>query len=182
MVLCRCNAPLVSNCFKFLKRGIKATIQGRDIGAKLSNLVKKLCGKDTDLTEISVVSFVRRLDDWGYKEQAKEQAKRNPDESKLIALQDQVSCLHCFTEGQSTAADLVRKIEAIFTDDHNAPGIRLSSIHKAKGLEAQTVYFIRIDEAPCPHPMARTPQAREQEINILYVGITRAISKLVWVS
>jgi len=183
MILCRCNAPLVSNCFQFLKRGIKATIQGRDIGAKLSNLVKKLCGgAGTDLTMISVANFIRKLDDWGYKEQAKEQAKCNPDEAKLIALQDQVSCLYCFTEGQSTANDLVKKIETIFTDDHNVPGIRLSSIHKAKGLEAQTVFFIRTDEAPCPHPMARTSQAREQEMNILYVGITRAISKLVWVS
>ena len=35
MIICRCNAPLISQCFKFLKEGRKATIMGRDIGCLL---------------------------------------------------------------------------------------------------------------------------------------------------
>jgi superfamily I DNA/RNA helicase len=58
----------------------------------------------------------------------------------------------------------------------------LSSIHKAKGLEARRVFFIRTEKAPCPHPMAKTAWAREQEQNLCYVAITRAIEELVYVS
>jgi len=38
------------------------------------------------------------------------------------------------------------------------------------------------EAAPLPHPMARTPQAKAQEMNLLYVAITRAIEELVYVS
>ena len=37
-------------------------------------------------------------------------------------------------------------------------------------------------EAPMPHPMAKTQWEKEQEMNILYVAITRAREELIWVS
>lgn len=174
MCLCRVNAPLVSQCFRFLKAGRKANIQGRDIGQGLIKPLKKL--KATD-----VVDLVAKLDDWHAKERRKEEAKRNPNEAKLIALQDKLDCLLCFTEGQETVEAVVKKIESVFTDDKTSPGIKLSSIHKAKGLEAKRVFFLMPKEGPCPHPMAKTAWAKEQEQNLLYVGITRAIEDLVYV-
>ena len=41
LVLCRTNAPLVRPCFALIRRGIKATIRGRDIGKGLVNLIEK---------------------------------------------------------------------------------------------------------------------------------------------
>jgi len=91
------------------------------------------------------------------------------------------SCLQAFCERAITAADVVAAIERIFTDDKNGKGIMLSSIHKAKGLEARRVFVIRTKDAPMPHPMAKTEWARKQEYNLLYVAITRAIEELIWV-
>lgn len=174
-VLCRVNAPLVSQCFKFLKQGRKANIQGRDIG---QGLVRTIRG----LKAGTVEQLVGKVSDWLEAETRKEQAKRFPNENKLIALQDRADCILVFTEGAATVDEVVARVERIFTDDRQASGIRLSSIHKAKGLEARRVYLLRPKGAGCPHPMAKTEWQRGQEMNLLYVAVTRAIEELVYVS
>ena len=174
MILCRVNAPLVSQCFKFLKAGRKAQIQGRDVGQGLINLIKKLKAEDLcDLEE--------KLSDWHHAEAQKELAKRSPNEDRLIALQDKMDCLQCFMEDANTVEEVTNKIEAVFTDDRDNPGIKLSSAHKAKGLEAERVFLLMPEGAKVPHPMAKTKWAVEQESNILYVMITRARKELVYV-
>lgn len=175
MLLCRVNAPLVSQCFRFLKAGRKATIQGRDVGQGLISTIKKLKAD-------SVPDLASKLSDWLHAETMKETAKRNPNENKLIALQDRVDCLYCFMENQQTVEDVIAKIESVFTDNKDSPGIRLSSIHKAKGLEARRVFFLMPEGAGCPHSMARTKWAIEQEWNLRYVAVTRAIEELIYVS
>jgi len=184
MVLCRCNAPLVSECFKFIRQGRKANIQGRDIGAGLVKTVKKILGvkDDGSLECYSAVQLIMGVDTWLHEESKRENAKRNPDESKLIALQDRHDCLMAFTDGQQTAAQVVAKIEAMFTDDKSSQGIKLSSIHRAKGLESKRVFILVPKEAPLPHPMAKTAWQRAEESHLAYVGITRAIEELIWVS
>ncbi len=179
MILCRVNAPLVSECFKFLKMGRKANIRGRDVGQGLVATVKKITKGELGLP---VADLWRLLGDWLDNEEQKEQAKRNPSDARLIALHDRHDCIACFTEDQSTAGGVIQRIEAIFTDNKHGEGVMLSSIHKAKGLEAKRVFLLQPEGATIPHPMAKTPQQREQESNLLYVAITRAIEELVYVS
>jgi DNA helicase II / ATP-dependent DNA helicase PcrA len=174
-VLCRVNAPLVSQAFKFIKRGVKANIQGRDIGKGLISLVKRLKAQ-------SVQELIRKLDDWREKEVKKEQAKRFPSDNRIIAIQDKVDCLGVFCENEDTVDGVLRRINGIFTADKNSPGIRLSSIHKAKGMESRRVFFLRPKGAECPHPAARQQWEIEGESNLVYVAVTRAIETLVMVS
>ena len=172
MILCRVNAPLVSECFKFLRMGRKATIQGRDIGQGLASTVNKL--KATSIQDLIV-----KLEAWEEEQVKKENSRKNPSETRIQAIADRVDCLKCFTEECSTVEDLLKKIEMIFSDEQGE-GIKLSSIHKAKGLESSRVFLLRTKDAPIPHPMARTAWAQEQETNLLYVAITRAIDELVY--
>jgi len=185
MVLCRVNAPLVSECFKFLRQGKKATIRGRDIGKGLIQTVQKLGKSGSSWSEadkyLSITDFVERLSLWNSEETDKENAKKNPSEQRLMALSDKYETLICFTEEASTVGDLIAKIEAIFSDK-NTTGIQFSSIHKAKGLEANRVFILMPKDAQIPHPMAKTPWAIDQEWNLLYVAETRAIQELVYVS
>lgn len=174
MIVCRCNAPLISQCFKFLKAGRKATIQGRDVGTGLISTINKL--KAVDVPEL-----LFKLSDWLHSEQQKENAKRNPSESRLIMLQDRYDCLVCFTDNSKTVDEVKAKIESVFTDDRNGKGILLSSGHKSKGLERKRVFILQLKGASCPHPMAKTPMAKEQESNLLYVMITRTIEELTYV-
>lgn len=174
MVICRVNAPLVSQCFQFLRMGRKANILGRDIGQGLITTVKKQRAH-------SVPELLGSLDNWLHLETEKEQAKRNPSESRLIALQDRYDCLVCFTEGANTVEEVIGKIETIFTDEHNGIGVRFASIHKSKGLEARAVFLLEPKGATVPHPMAKGKWQIKQEWNLRYVAQTRAIEELIYV-
>lgn len=170
-----CNAPLVSEAFKFIRAGRKAQIAGRDIGQGLVSTVNKF------KTE-SVVDLVAKLSDWLHNEVAKENAKRNPSEGRIINLQDRHDCILAFTEGCTLTLEVLTKIEKVFTDDRSGQGIRLSSIHKSKGLEAERVFLLEPKGATVPHPMAKAEWQRGQEMNLRYVAITRSIEELVFVS
>ena len=60
-------------------------------------------------------------------------------------------------------------------------GVVFSSIHRAKGLEADRVFLLQPKGAEIPHPMAKTAWQKAQERNLLYVAITRAKNELVYV-
>ena len=174
MVLCRVNAPLVSECFRFLKKGQKATIQGRDIGKGLINTIKSR-------KAVSIDDLVSRLHNWYIFAQQKENSLPNPSEARLIALKDRYNCLGYFIEDAITVKEVTAKIETIFTNEKQGGGIKLSSIHKAKGMESRRVYLLLPKEAQIPHPMATSKWQREQEYNLKYVAITRAIEEFIYV-
>ena len=114
-------------------------------------------------------------------EVTKEQRRKFPNEGRIMNLQDRHTCIIYFTENQETLDGVISSIEKLFSDDETN-GIKLSSIHKAKGLEANRVFLLQPEGASIPHPMAKTSWQREQEFNLLYVAITRAIDELVYVS
>lgn len=172
MILCRANAPLVNQCFCFLKRGQRAFVQGRKIGESLLVLMEKL--EPTSLADLIV-----KVTDWQMAEVAKEMAQRNPSENKVQALNDRAECLLAFAKGASTLSDIQSKINSVFSDATNGPGIKLSSIHKSKGLEARRVFYIQGFGRPME--MIKTEWERQQERNLAYVAITRAIEELYYV-
>lgn len=182
MILCRVNAPLVSQCFRFIKEGRKAVIRGRDVGQGLISTVTKLMKSYKGEADKGCEELVARLSGWLADETAKENKKRFPNENKTIDLQDRYDCLICFTEGNKRVEEVIKRIESIFTDDSNTGAILLSSIHKAKGLEAHRVFLLEPKGASVPHPMAKSDWQVEQEWNLRYVAITRAIEELVFVA
>jgi superfamily I DNA/RNA helicase len=171
MVLCRVNAPLVSTAFRLIAQGIRANIQGREIGKGLVSLITKLRAS-------TVEDLLVKLDDYYQREAQRLASRKNPSESALIALQDKTECVRCFCDNATTIKQVVSKIESLFSDN-SLGGVLLSSIHRAKGLEAPTVYLLHPELLP--HPMAKTAWAVGQEKNLKYVAITRAIKRLVYV-
>ena len=183
MILCRVNAPLVSECFKFLKAGRRANIQGRDIGAGLLKLIERLTkGFESDDDAEEMRDLKINLEQWHDHEVELEMLKKFASESKIIALGDKYDCLCCFCDECDSVDDLKRKINSVFTNDANQSAILLSSGHKAKGLEAERVFILEPDGATCPHPMARSAWQMDQEWNLRYVMETRAIEDLYFVS
>lgn len=174
MVLCRVTAPLVSQCFRFIANKVKANIQGRNIGQGLISTIEKMKAS-------SVAELQDKVEAWYEAEEKKENAKKFPSEQRLIALQDRRDCILCFCEDKISIAEVIAQIEEIFTDN-KVQGILLSTIHKAKGLEAARVFLLEPEGATVPHPMARTAWQKQQEWNLRYVAITRAIRELVYVS
>lgn len=169
MVLCRCNAPLIGPAYELIKMGIKVVIRGRDIGSNLITIIRKL--KADNILELGM-----KIDDYSNKETAKLMARERFIAAQSI--QDKAATLHALMIGVNTISELEDKIDTIFSD--NVVGIVFSSVHKAKGLEANKVFIL--EPKLMPHPMAKLDWECDQEKNIQYVAYTRSLDQLILVS
>jgi DNA helicase-2/ATP-dependent DNA helicase PcrA len=176
LVLCRVNAPLVKACYAFIRAGRKAVIRGRDIGKSMQAFIDKLM-KAVPSSEQSITRLLSELNDYKYRE-----AQRLADQDKeerIESLYDRCDTLVALADGAKDLADLRHKIDVIF-DDVQKVGIILSSVHRAKGTEADRVFILKPDLMP--HPMAKAEWQMVQEENVKYVAYTRAKKELVFVS
>lgn len=175
MVLCRTNAPLITGAFRCIASGIPARIQGRDVGAGLKRFVLTVSNDKT-----SIIDMLDRLVVWQKREVAKLEKARHA-EDKIAQLQDKMDCVLALTNGPDidTVGSLIRAIDSLFDDTRPSTHFVLfSSVHRAKGLEADTVRILEPEKMP--HPMATTESAHKQEMNCLYVAITRPKLTLIF--
>lgn len=169
MILCRVNADLVRPCFDLIRQGVKAIIRGRDIGQNLQSLIKRMKADD-------IYSLMENLKDYYEVESGKlMSADKN---TQLQLLTDKVETLYALADGCKTVGEVTDKINLVFSDDKAS--VTFSSIHKAKGLEAENVFILRPDLLP--HPMAKKDWERQQENNLEYVAYTRTLNKLTLVN
>lgn len=166
-ILCRVTAPLVSLAFGFIKRNVGVRILGREIGAGLTALVKKLNAENLDELEL-------KLAHWADREISK--ALSRGHESAAAAIEDKQSCLLVFIEqlpeGERTTSSLIRRIESLFSDN-NKGLLTLCSVHKAKGLEWDRVFILDRGKY-MPSKWAKQEWQMKQEHNLVYVAVTRA--------
>ena len=163
-ILCRVNAPLVRTCLQLIRENRKAYVLGREIGKSLTRWIENICPNLDCLVEAGfdlLRKDVKRLE-----------ASERISPGKLALAEDKLATVLAIIEGSNAKKmrDVVRKIEDIF--QQSGTGIRLSTIHKAKGLEANRVFLLRPDLLP--HPRAASAGALQQEANLEYVAITRA--------
>lgn len=71
-------------------------------------------------------------------------------------------------------------LTAVLRDDDPEHGdaVTISTFHAAKGLEWDVVHLAGLEDGFVPIGHARTPEARAEEIRLLYVAVTRAIRVL----
>ena len=62
--------------------------------------------------------------------------------------------------------------------EKNPEGVRLMTIHAAKGLEFHTVFILDANDGKIPYKKARTDAQTEEERRLFYVAMTRAKEKL----
>jgi superfamily I DNA/RNA helicase len=172
-VLCRTNAPLVELCFRLIREGKPAKIEGRGIGEGLVALVGRWKVKTLD-------AFEGRLTKWNGRETAKAAA----DEAKLARHEDKYATILCLLERareqkMQTVAEMQEMVRTMFDDvGADATLIVLSSVHKSKGLEWPVVHILGRGEI-MPSPRAVQEWQQEQEVNLCYVAVTRAQEVLV---
>ena len=193
-ILSRTNAPLVSIALGLVRRGKRAKIEGRDIGAGLRSIVNKLA---TGPAKNSIPQLLKKLDIWKAREVARAEAAKL--DHKVEAICDQHETLVALTDGVTGIQELLARLENLFASDvADAPEqIVCSSVHRSKGLEADQVWVLEKTLHPpvscekcrrrpkgckCPDGYTPDPLAEREESNIKYVAITRAKSSLVWVN
>ena len=72
--------------------------------------------------------------------------------------------------------DFVAELDRRASEQHapKVEGVTLASLHAAKGLEWDAVFFVGASDGLLPIMMANAPEAIEEERRLMYVGITRA--------
>lgn len=173
LILSRTNAYAVNYCLKMIGKGHRAIIKGREIGSNLTSIVKKM--KTHDMEE-----FYEKLSDWKEKQINKlNKRKVKPPQSAFDTIEDKFMSINLIADDCESSWDVIKKIESMFSDETRNCFV-FSTIHKAKGLEADTVYILGPSKIPLKWK-GQQEHEFQQELNIKYVAYTRGRDKLVFV-
>lgn len=190
LIISRIKAPLVILVFNFIDKNIKVKIHEDEV-LEIINELKNIFKQD----ELNVVisSLNNEFDElkeavlkrwkWIIKKDAEriiDATERNLyKESEINYLETKLEFFHKKYEQWKdecpTILEILRKIKIYISATDNP--IKLSTIHRAKGLENERVFIIDYDKLP----MSRLEQKdweKIQEINLKYVAVTRAMQEL----
>jgi superfamily I DNA/RNA helicase len=112
-----------------------------------------------------------------YKEHEVYKLTRANREIAAQGIEDKVETIINLASGASTVDELEQRIDQIFSD-YISP-VTLSTVHKAKGLEAKTVSILQPELLEGLRAKSVTDQ--QQERNIKYVAVTRSQETLNFV-
>lgn len=170
MVLCRNTAPLIELYLKYLEQNKKCYIKGRNI---YNNLIKLI----EETNESSLNEMFNRLYEKLFFNRDKLMTQYNLDlhdaslSPQITNLYDSISSLKILSKGMTSIEELKNKINSIFLDS-DGEGVCLSTVHKAKGLEADNIFILC--KSLMPSKLAKKEWEKITELNLIYVAITRA--------
>src|SRR5690606_15691840 len=118
--------------------------------------------------------------------------KGEKGQARVENLEELVNACRVFTPQDGTAdvegetSDLQEFLDTVALDagenqaDEYEDAVQMMTLHSAKGLEFPLVFLAGMEENLFPHQMsAEDPERLEEERRLCYVGITRAMEKLV---
>lgn len=183
MVLCRSKAPLLKVYTKLLRNGIQCYIKGQDIGTNLKKLIEEVDIEELNTNLKSDGVFVRLYDNlFEIRNKLMESKGLDYQDATLTNYitnsYDMIKALTVLAENYTTKTELLSHIDEIF--DETREGVILSTIHKAKGLEADNVYILC--NSSMPSSLAKKEWEKNAEQNLIYVAYTRARKKLGFIS
>lgn len=156
-ILCRNNAPLFRMAMTLLHNGRYPELVGADIGKVLIKIMKKLGESNMPISEATdAINFWKQ-----------EKLAKTRDPGKII---DQHECIMAFFEQASTLGGAIAYAERLLA---TAGGVKLMTVHKAKGLEWDNVYLL---------DRHLINLQRGQDRNLLYVAMTRAKKNLTYIT
>lgn len=176
MALCRFNAPLFTHCLDLIRQGRRAYIKGRELHTKLIRIV----GEIQAMPGFAWGNFPSYLELWR-STQIETLIGRGASQYKLDTVYDRVACLFaCYLGSGATSPELLKeRIKDLFNEE--AESVMFSTIHRAKGLEADRVHILSYDDLPFSKS-SMSPAQLQQEKYIKYVAVTRSKYYMSFVS
>ncbi|MBX3142372.1 MAG: AAA family ATPase [Trueperaceae bacterium] len=175
LIIARTNQDLVGIALQLAARGLSTRVLGTDLAGRAAELADRLF-EDGDLTDAQ-----ERIS-------ASAAAETSNLERDLICDLRLPSALQGSAERHAALelalktgpANVLQALDHLFAGaDERAPPIVLSSIHRAKGREAERVYLLDVDTlAAAP---TRSAEEDASEENVLFVALTRAKRELILV-
>jgi superfamily I DNA/RNA helicase len=176
LVVCRANAPLIGACLRKIANRVPAIVRGRSIGDTLLSVVRRLNDP------LTIPDFTRMLEDWRYREILRLEAKDGADDL-IEQTEDRAACLHAIASACQTPTEIPGLISRLFKDDEAQTRVTFSTVHRAKGSEAENVTFINIPYSATRDALkAPQPWELDQRRNLRYVALTRSLHSLTIVS
>lgn len=176
MILCRNAAPLMQVYKKGIESGKKMYFVGEDLKREIESSI--LITEGDTVEEISKNMKKSVIEQWN-RLNAEEGAdpKETMFNEYIVSGLDAIRTLDFFPKFIKTRQDMLTFINDVFSEKKE--GIMLSTIHKAKGLEADNVYIVC--PSLVPSKLAKLPWQIEEERHLQYVMCTRPKSSLRFV-
>lgn len=183
MVLCRTKEPLVKLYVKLLRKNVNCYIKGQDIGANLIKELEKLKSDELNPKLDKNGVFVEMYDNLFTERNRLMQTRGLDYDDATLSMfimdkYDMINTLLVLGEKCKTKEKLIEHIKKIFQE--NKDGVCLSTIHKAKGLEADNVYILC--NSSMPSRLAVHKWEQTQEKNLMFVAYTRAKQMMGFIS
>lgn len=178
MVLCRNTAPLMELYRRMVSNGQKIYFKGEELGKTLINNVDNTNG----FTMKEIIFNLKRslIAQW---ELLTKSTGLEPRETitapQIISTFDVIKTLEELPKNILNKDDLKDFVKEIFKNEGHE-GIQLSTIHRAKGLEADNVFIIC--PSLIPSRLARTESEIAEEKRLQYVMCTRPKESLNFVT
>ncbi len=176
LVICRSKAPLVKAAYYLLKNHIPARILGKDIGRGLVAFVDAMKSS-------GIVDLLKRVEEWTSKAIAR--ACELDDETAMEEAADKRDVLVAVADGvwaQDNDCDSVdvfkARLESLFGEGEDRDRVvTLSTVHRAKGAEADRVWWLDYHKPDLGANFKHDWQ-RKEAANIRFVASTRSRREL----
>lgn len=173
--------------FQAVKTGIAEHVFTPRAAAALSDFVKLIEALAEKIREqkpseavkwlLDVTSFIRHI----------EEASDLLKEDRVENIEELVSAIKEFEERERGDMQTFLERQALQSDQDELNGkavetdsVKLMTIHSAKGLEFPVVFIVGLEDGYFPHELSKGNEMEvEEERRLLYVGMTRAMEKLV---
>lgn len=174
----RRNAYLLPVAIKLVAKGVACSIVGREFGEELADILLTIADNDASLSCCDILPLI---DKW-HSNSVETAIAAGQDETALTLIVDKAECLTAICSRNlsvsvSSACDFITQL----FQDNDTSKVLLASIHRGKGLEADSVIFLAYDAVPDPNCKQGSP-IYEQEWNMVYVACTRTQNRLYLVT
>lgn len=174
-VICRNVKPLVILAFVLIADGKKARIRGKEIG---DNLISLIQSAGVNIQSVCIRLLKSKRDTLAQQFVEKYKMEKPEFHPKIVSMDENISIIeYLFNKVGGDVTRVIKFLQDTFSNDKS--DITLSTIHKAKGLENDRVFFLRPDLIPSR--FAVNDWQKEQEYNLKYVAITRAKKELIYI-
>lgn len=185
MVLCRIISKLIEQYLSYLRNNKKAYLKGSDgIRETYMDLILRANAKRIDARCLTMDGLIPKLYKLYFERLDEIKTRLNIDEEEafyhyeILSLYDDIEALKVLSEGLDAVDELIDKIKTIFNGDKD-DAIILSTVHKAKGMEADNIFILC--PSLMPSKLANKAWEIKAEENLMYVAITRAKKTLNYI-
>jgi DNA helicase-2/ATP-dependent DNA helicase PcrA len=165
-ILGRNNAPVLAMALQLIHEDIKVQFVGKDVSSGIERIINRIDEKDKKV-------FINKLEQW-YEAKAKK-LKEKVRPTELTELIDQYFCLRLLISKLEEDDPISKCLDLLREIFNSVSGVRLSTIHRSKGLESDRVFILDFEKFD---PLKKGEEKESEEMNLAYVGITRAKQSL----